>query len=168
MQALAGALALSWGLASAAPQPSTLSLKGNGQVRAVAAGADEAAGATGAHATITDVDHPDVAATDEDVVVTVEVSEAGPTVRLERRGSAGWVTVAEATAETTTVALSVPSRAGDATYRVVLAPTGAGTVRTSPDLAIFQSDAVAHAAYVARPDSCHFLLIAGSREYSPW
>ena len=148
--ALASALALSWVLTSAAPRQAVPAVTGDGLVRAVAAGADEAAGATGAHATITDVDHPDVAATDEDVVVTVEMSEAGPTVQLERRGDAGWVAVAEATAETTTVALPVPSRAGDATYRVVLVPTGAGTVRTSPDLTIFQSDAVVHAAYVAR------------------
>ena len=128
--ALASALALSWVLTSAAPRQAVPAVTGDGLVRAVAAGADEAAGATGAHATITDVDHPDVAATDEDVVVTVAVSSPGPTVRLERRDHEGWTTVATTTAETTTVRLPVPSRAGDATYRVVLAPVGAGTVRT--------------------------------------
>ena len=148
--ALAGVLALSWALASAAPRPPVPSLTGDGLVRAVAAGSDETAGATGTHATITDIDHPDVAATDEDVVVTVEVSAPGPTVRLERRDRRGWTTVATTTAETTTVRLPVPSRAGVATYRVVLAPVGAGTVRTSPELTIFQSDTVAHAEYVAR------------------
>jgi hypothetical protein len=147
--ALAGALALSWVLVSAAPRPSAPGLTGDGLVRAVAAGADERAGATGAHATITDVDHQDVAATDEDVVVTVEVSAAGPTLRLERRDGGRWTPVAEEVAETTAVALPVPSRAGDATYRVVLDP-GTGTVRTSPELTIFQSDSQEHAAYVAR------------------
>lgn len=148
--ALAGVLALSWVLASAGPRPPVPSLTGDGLVRAVAAGSDETAGATGTHVTITDIDHPDVAATDEDVVVTVTVSAPGPTLRLERRDREGWTMVATTTAEATTVRLPVPSRAGDATYRVVLTPDGAGTVRTSPDLAIFQSDTGAHAAYVAR------------------
>lgn len=113
-------------------------------------------GASDVHATITDLDFPDLGATDESIVVTATVTAAaGYRLRLERGSHDAWATVAEVVlADTddaaTSVPLPVPSHAGDATYRVVLTPDGPGTVRTSPELSIFQSDAEAHAAYVAR------------------
>lgn len=113
-------------------------------------------GASGGAATITDLDFLDLGATDENIVVTATVTAAaGHSLRLERRSQGTWTTVAEVVlADTdvaaTSVSLPVPSRADDATYRVVLTPEGPGTVRTSPELSIFQSDAEAHAAYVAR------------------